>query len=228
MPLDSPIAYYRLNGLNDTGPNGFHVSNVNGVTFADDGVLGKAARFVAASSQRLERANEDALRNIVTGDFSLCVWAKWSSFTAWGGLFGKSSTAGWGLWMHGNDTNKIYPPVGGGFPTITLSSSFSTDTWYHLILSRIGSTVRFYRNNVEIGSASGQGGTTTDTAAMRIGWVNGNGGYFHGWLQHFGVYGYGFSAQDRADLYAGGAGYDPTAGAGAKVYVPAFCRGGNG
>lgn len=66
-------AYYKLGDTADSGPNGFTLTNTNGVTFSA-GKLGNAADFVSGDSTRLERSGSDL--DFGNADWSVSLWFK--------------------------------------------------------------------------------------------------------------------------------------------------------
>lgn len=211
MSLNTPTAWYNLGSTADTGPNGYTLTNTNGVSFSNPGVIGNCATFDSASSQRLERANETNLQ-LVGGDFSITTWINPTTIASYPGIMGKGTSAqGWCVFFNSNSDNVLLFYLGGSVDTISLSTGFSTGSFQNMIITRAAGVVRVYRNNVEVGSKT-ISGTTVGTQSMYLGFANPDGSYFNGKQNLTGIYaGYVFSADDRAALYNGGAGYDPTA-----------------
>lgn len=211
MPLSSPVAWYNQENTSDSGPNGYTLTNTNSVSFANAGVIGNCGTFASASSQRLEKSDETNLR-ISGGDLTITYFLNPTSITSYGGHIGKlgSGNSGWGIYFNGTANNSLYFCLGGGFNSVSLSTTISTGAWQHFVIRRSGSSCTVWINGVSVGSWT-QGSTTESTATMYLGWVDGNGGYLDGKLDLVGLYNYAISDADIATLYNGGAGYDPTA-----------------
>jgi len=98
-----------------------------------------------------------------------------------------------------------------GSPAFTSSAVLSTDTWYHLVITREGGTVRGYINGVEDGSAV-SGATWTETTFEIGGWPGQTTRTIDGVIDDVRIYNRALSAEEVALLYNGGtSGYVPSA-----------------
>ena len=80
------------------------------------------------------------------------------------------------------------------------SSSFTASTWYHLVASKVGSTVTFYKNGVSIGSAASI--TVFNGAAnLTIGHANNQKDTFTGGVSNSRIYKRGLSSTEVYNNY---------------------------
>jgi hypothetical protein len=197
------VSFYNLSDTSDAyGTN--TLTNTNGVTFGS-GLIGNAATFVAASSQKLA-SSAPAFPSAGTS-FSLAGWVKFAS-TGLQRLWGLHLPGTGGLQVYSR-TNQIEAIQfdGATFASATKSYVQATGTWYFV------STV--YDADADILScdlnASGSPGTLARTGAVGFAGVNigeqGAGfGYLNGQVDLLGYWWRALSQADLAALYNGGAG----------------------
>jgi len=141
------------------GTNGFYLPMSAGTTFSG---------FFDGSNDYLEIANNAAWQ-YGTGDFTVECW-----------LFGTSSSSFSNQYIIGrynnslsshsmlqiSSTTDVYWYYGNGLAYLfTYSTGFITNTWYHLAVSRSGTSLRFFVNGTQVGAtqtnSTNYGGTST-------------------------------------------------------------------
>lgn len=144
----------------------------------------------------------------LSGDHTVSVWAYPDSVSGYRTVFCKSSggTREYGLFFE--SASKTYLAIGGGETSATNSANWTTGSWQHIVLRRIGSAVTVWRNGVQIASAT-HSNSSTVTNGLKLGKDDVGGGTdFDGLLAELAVWqGYGLSDAEIAALYVG---YLPT------------------
>lgn len=126
--------------------------------------------------------------DITTGDFTIEFWmrpsdvvsAPWSPMARpassgvipWG-FFWDESSAELQFYAH-NTSNSLVV-------AIISTASISADTWYHVAVTRSGSTFRMYIDGVSQGSATSSATLKSSTEPLQIA-DDGSGSYYPGWL----------------------------------------------
>lgn len=91
----------------------------------------------------------------------------------------------------------------------TISNTFATDTWIHVIVTYpgSGSTYTIYKNGSSIGTLNTTATPNTSAANFSIGYRASNtDGYLTGYVDEAGIWSKVLSAQEITDLYNGGSG----------------------
>lgn len=146
----SVVGYYELEDENDSGPNGYHLTNTNGVTFSV-GQLGNAAEFQEGAEQILSRASPDL--DIGTGSFSISAWVLSPDTSIQQCICGKgipSVEPGWQLRTFNNQVRfEMYDGVIRRTITSTSASDFDIG-WHHIVLTanRAGNAIIYFDNTV--------------------------------------------------------------------------------
>jgi len=122
---------------------------------------------------------------IGTGNFTIECWAYCTNSSTYNGVFQMSSTAG-GLNAGTSNTLAIdFKPSNAGFEFYANGSSnqvsFTTvnNTWYHLAISRVGTTTLFFVNGNLVSTITGDS-TNYTTPYICIGGIYNGSYYFHG------------------------------------------------
>lgn len=90
------------------------------------------------------------------GDYTVECWARWDTVSGSQGLLGSDATSPYHSLKSSGTT--VYTNFGNIF--IQFDSAISTNTWYHIAVTRSGSSVRLFRDGVQ------QGSTATDTTTV--------------------------------------------------------------
>ena len=116
--------------------------------------FGGASAVFDGSGDHLEMSTFE-----LDGDFTVECWARWDSVVGSQGLIGSDGTTQYDTLKSSGTT--VYTNFGNVF--IQFDSAISTNTWYHIAVTRSGSSVRLFRDGVQ------QGSTATDTTTV---WPN--------------------------------------------------------
>ena len=136
--------------------------------------------------------------------FSISLWFKQDTGTGFQGLFaGSGYDGGTGLIIYTYlNTVKIYTAVSGSTTNILTSTTFSFDTWYHVILKReynVGWSL--YIDGTEVNTYSSLTTTDLTSANTRIGKHYTSGLYFNGQIDGVAIFDYALSASQVTTLY---------------------------
>lgn len=147
------------------------VTNVGGV-----GIDAGAASFTTAG-QRLDYAATDAAMNLPAGDFTIELWMKPVAFGASGvrtlvsrNVYGN----GWNLQV--DQAGRVYFTVGWTNGVLTSIGSATAQawvngTWYHIAVTRQGTTYRIFRDGVLLHTLASEADTigTNASAPVQVG-----------------------------------------------------------
>ena len=136
--------------------------------------------------------------------FSISLWFKQDTGTGFQGLFaGSGYDGGTGLIIYTYlNTVKIYTAVSGSTTNILTSTTFSFDTWYHVILKReynVGWSL--YIDGTEVNTYSSLTTTDLTSANTRIGKHYTSGLYFNGQIDGVAIFNYALSSSQVTTLY---------------------------
>lgn len=209
------VAYYKLENVNDSGPNGLHMTNVGTATFTS-GKLGNALTL-DGTSQYLNLADNDLLDLGSGVSMGVNFWFKKTDQTGFRVFVTKAPSGGgaWSGWaVASNSSNRLTVEVGNGTNVWTGYGSGDTplgaDTWMMATanLNKDTTTITTYINGVQdrTGSNAAVGGSYANNQPFRIG--NGRFGveYVNGQMDEVCIKAGIFTADEIAYLYNSGAG----------------------
>jgi sugar lactone lactonase YvrE len=182
---------------------------VNGVTYAA-GKVGQAFSF-DGTNQYVEVPNS-SLWNFSSNDFSIEFWLNFDGrdSTFVGHDNGGGTQNKWIFYL--NNGNLAFHLNGPSTNSVNIGSfpySFTAGQWYHLALTRSGSTYTFYVNGVSLGAAVDTQVIPDASAPLTIGQAEGL-GYLHGLMDEIAIFNRALSAEEIAGIYnAGNAGVCP-------------------
>jgi hypothetical protein len=164
-----------------------------------------------------------------TNPFTITLWAKWNSLANIESIIGQSTGPGnvakWALVQNMN-TSYAYDSTKLTFMVYNAGESFAvwnwtpaTGTWYHIAITRSGTSFKLYVNGVQTGGTQTVTVTVPDVATdLRIGSDGEAWNFFNGLIDDVRIYNYArTAAQILVDYNAGsaahlGAGTDPNEG----------------
>jgi len=210
MVSDQLVGWWTFDGnANDSSGNGINGTNSGAtLTTGQDGTANSAYQFNGTSSSIA--LPYSSILNI-TDSYSLSAWIKLDAF---------NGTAGWndiisggaGDWSIGinstsaGDGQLMLTKVntGDGPPATT---PVARQVWKHVLVTALGSTVRYYVDGQPNGQVVANFGGFTNTAAKRIGLRNtaGSAGTFRGTIDDVRVYNKVLSPSEIQIIYSGGA-----------------------
>jgi hypothetical protein len=135
-----------VNGENWTGRTQLIPVSRNSSVVTSQSVFSGGSSFFGTASDSAVLVRP-LTHTIGTGDFTIEGWFYRASGTAWATFFdmrfNDSNGQFWGI----DGNNRFYYFVDGN-GRFTGSTVFTTDTWYHVVISRQGSNMRFWINGV--------------------------------------------------------------------------------
>jgi hypothetical protein len=93
-----------------------------------------------------------------TGDFTIDFWARWASVSGHSVIFGNG--AGFRIYREGTSNHVIFD---GGAADVVGTTGLVINTWYHIAVTRSGTSVRLFIDGTQEGS------TTTDSTNYSVG-----------------------------------------------------------
>lgn len=234
------VSHWRLDeppGSREDFAGDNNLVDVGGVGQAADGKLGKAAVFTMAGAKHLAKENNADL-SIQPGESFTCAgWFYLSSKSAYMGLFGKDDTAGAReymlyydqgmdrlVWMVFNTSDLADPVIASTFGSPQERQWHFVVVWYDAAAGTIGIQV----NNQTANTKAHSGGIKDSFSAFKLGMGLAGGAGFDGRIDSFSFWRRALTGEERAELWNGGDGKDPTAGATTTPSGPGWAAGPNG
>lgn len=180
MLADSPVSYWRLGERSgttagDSGPGGSPGAIAGGVTLGAAGALAgdpdAAMTFDGAMGYIAvpDKADLDP-----TGDLTVEAWARPAALGATQTVVHKgdgTDDSGWQYRLSLSSSNHwrgaVY--VGGTAYEVTDPDTVSAGQWYHLVLTRSGSTLTLYVNGAAVATTAAPGALNATTGLLAIG-----------------------------------------------------------
>jgi len=147
--------------------------------------------------------------NLGTGDFAVEIWVYLNDITSNSGFVGiinrhnYSTNTGWGIWK---DSGGKFGFWYNASTKINGTTNVSTNSWYHIVATRLGSTITLYVNGVSENSATNSSFTDSSTS-LGIGVANVGGAWndtypVNGYISNTRVYkGKGLTAAEVKQNY---------------------------
>jgi hypothetical protein len=154
----------------DTSGNGLNLTAVNSPTYVD-GVIGRAARFVAASSHYMTIAHNDLLNVIGPHTFAVNFRFGATAASQYFAVKYHNSTAtdqGYLLWTNSSSAVNYSLRTTTGVTTVAHGSTLTTGTWYRAICKWDGATMTVKVNGVGTTATGARDGTPYNTTGMPL------------------------------------------------------------
>jgi PKD repeat protein len=166
-----------------------HTGTVSGTDWADDGKTGRGLWFPGTNNWvNIADANDLDLTNAMT----LEAWVYPHSLNDWNTVMMKQGTSGqFGYSLYANDDlphPALTVQIGGVDRSAIGTAALPLTTWSHLAATYDGTTLRLYRNGVQIGSRAQTGTIRVTTGTLRLGGNALWGEYFHGIMDDVRIY----------------------------------------
>jgi hypothetical protein len=165
-----------------------HTGTVAGTDWADDGKHGRGLWFPGSNNWvTIADANDLDLTNGMTIE----AWVNPFSLSGWNTVLMKEAGGSLAYGLYANDSSPwpaVTVQIGGVDRSAAGTSPLPLSTWSHVAATYDGTTLRLYRNGVQIGSRAQTGNMLTSTGVLRIGGNAVWGEYFHGVIDDVRIY----------------------------------------
>lgn len=126
----------------------------------------------------------------LTGDFTIAFWTNFGNSiptanVSWITQYQRvSGGRSWAVLFRQNRITFVYSFDGSTAPSLYFNWTPSINTWYHVALTRSGSSVRAFVDGIQVGTTVSVGGALRQTSSiLRIGrFTNDTTEYFTGWM----------------------------------------------
>lgn len=216
---DNLISYWKFdessgNAADSVGSN--TLTNINTTSYVA-GKINNGADVEVSSSQGFSIADASQSGLDLSGDLTFSVWFKMESAPSGGegSIIVKRIGAGnnrsyhWKLNNGGTQIGLLWytdgSSVGGN---LSVAWTPSTATWYHMAVTKSGTTAKFYVNGAQQGTdQTGSSATIHNgTAPFEVAYWSDDAGFVDGVLDEMGVWSRALSDSEISSLYNGGSG----------------------
>jgi len=210
FPSTGLVSGYKFD-INSNDYVGSNSGSDTAISYSTAGIVRTCATFNGTSSQ-IDLGTSTNL-NFTSGDFSFSFWLNPADY-GYSWLYTKGTLSANGIFIDKLDTApsgsiRIFFNQGGAYQFVSTSNTIPTGQWTHVVITRSGTAVHIYFNNVEVVYTHNVGDvinpiTTTNHAF--IGSANG-GSFYKGSIDEFGIWSRAITAAEISTLYNAGAGY---------------------
>lgn len=143
--------------------------------------FGTASGYFDGSGDALQ-APSSTDWNFGTGDFTIEMMLRYNALPPAAATF-VGNWPGSNTWLveWRSDTGSKYTLYDGAFRDSAVTTP-ATNTWYHLAITRSGTSLRFFIDGVQRGSTLTNSTNFSGTAILTIALANGTGWEFNGWM----------------------------------------------
>jgi len=192
VAADSPVGYWRLKDLTDSGPNGFTLTD-SGVTITDAASLitndasGGCKQFPSDAAQSLSHADNTSLR--LTNSFSVEAWISPAIVPAVYNFVQCPAHYQVGMDSSGKIKATLFNSP-GNFWEVVSTTTMTTGATYHVVVTFDGANARMYVNGtLETTTSSITGSPNSTAGSFSIGKnVDGAGTGWNGKIDEVAVY----------------------------------------
>lgn len=212
-----PLAYWRLGESSTSDPatdetgNGFDATYTSGVTMAQPGALvgdsDTAILLDQASADRVNGADWSDMDFDANKPYTLKFWGQLTATPtiiryAISKVVSPSTFANWGAAVQRSGSDIRFVAPRNKALAATTAYDYTIDTWYHVVVTYDGSTVRIYVDGALVTSAADASSNGLSNGIIRIGSFTGDG--WHGYLDEVAVWDRALSAAEIAAQYTAG------------------------
>jgi hypothetical protein len=198
-PPANMTAWWRAEDDANDFVGGHNGSAQNGATFAS-GKVGQA--FSLDGTNDYISVPDSAAWDFGTGDFTIDMWVKFTSVQTQNFFIGHDDGGGefdkWIFWLVSGQLQfhiNSDPFPDGGITIGSAAFAPSNGTWYHVALTRIGSTYTFYVNGSSAGTATNSTAIPNASAALTIGQAE-NSGFINGLIDEVEIFSRALSSSE--------------------------------
>ena len=165
-------------GNNGTLTNGPTYSSDNGGSIVFDG-----------TNDYIDVSGTESLNAPISINFTLSVWMYPTKTGNWQGVFTKNRSTGTQVGLFLSSSNEFVFGFSGSGGNL-IGSSFSTNTWYHIVLVQAANTSRkiYINGSLDITKTSSFGTTSSGSETFRLGQASGVNEYFGGRISNASIY----------------------------------------
>lgn len=121
-----------------------------------------------------------------TGDFTIDCRIRHNALGSDRTIIDINGGDGAGIWLQYQNAGNMRATIAG--TTRSFATTQTTNTWYHIAITRNGTNLRCYQDGVQIGSTlTDSGNITGGTIGVLVGRRNGGSDQFNGWIDELRV-----------------------------------------
>ena len=164
--LDGLVSYWKFDETTGTSPYDEIRETTGTISNSNMISTGKLNNGLQTDATGNQQASLGSIYDMTTEDFSVSFWVYWTGDGAWflTNSGSGSSTSRFGIYHLGDNKLTIFSADGSTGINSESTNTLNTNAWYHIVLTRTGSTAKLYINNNEetLSMRSGSIGTTND------------------------------------------------------------------
>ena len=165
-------------GNNGTLTNGPTYSSDNGGSIVFDG-----------TNDYIDVSGTESFNAPLSINFTLSIWMYPTKTGNWQGVFTKNRSTGTQVGLFLSSSNEFVFGFSGSGGNL-IGSSFSTNTWYHVVLVQAANTSRkiYINGSLDVTKTSTFGTTSSGSETFRLGQASGVNEYFGGRISNASIY----------------------------------------